>query len=334
MNRNKLRFDSEALVVDYISFNISGFKNPEPIANYLSDFDFNSTLKSAEKVICILKKGHQTRIFIFSKEFLFGVIILLECRTMSMTEDTYFVFSESTKVYKCCISRCNNSGLKESFKYPSPISDCIMKLKGGELAEISDKEMEKLIESIKSKTSESRRSFNKILKIISEKIEPVITDQRFWRILSESQKPIKSELSGPSEIRSTDILGPTQNALNKQAKKRSKGSSIFADVLLTPQARRKSSSLLPMEKSRLTMVTEDSFSNGLAPSGLSVNHDSFSNSIKEIEIKTRLRRAQLLYSSERSEQYLAILINMGVNRWKEKLHAILNILVFLLKEKV
>jgi hypothetical protein len=35
--------------VDYISFNISGFKDPEPIANYLSDFDFNSILKSNEK---------------------------------------------------------------------------------------------------------------------------------------------------------------------------------------------------------------------------------------------------------------------------------------------
>lgn len=49
MNRNKLSFESENLVVDYISFNISGFKDPEPIAKYLSSFGFNSILKSNEK---------------------------------------------------------------------------------------------------------------------------------------------------------------------------------------------------------------------------------------------------------------------------------------------
>ena len=49
MNPNKLTFESENLVVDYISFNISGCADPEPIANYLSEFGFNSILKSNEK---------------------------------------------------------------------------------------------------------------------------------------------------------------------------------------------------------------------------------------------------------------------------------------------
>ena len=49
MNPNKLTFESENLVVDYISFNISGCTDPEPIANYLSEFGFNSILKSNEK---------------------------------------------------------------------------------------------------------------------------------------------------------------------------------------------------------------------------------------------------------------------------------------------
>lgn len=50
---NKLTFKSENLVVDYISFNITDFtdcRNPEPIANYLSDsFGFNSVLKESFK---------------------------------------------------------------------------------------------------------------------------------------------------------------------------------------------------------------------------------------------------------------------------------------------
>ena len=50
MNENKLSFDSENLVVDYISFNISGLVDPEPIANYFSEsLSFNSVLKETFK---------------------------------------------------------------------------------------------------------------------------------------------------------------------------------------------------------------------------------------------------------------------------------------------
>ena len=46
MSKNKLSFESEKLVVDYISFNITGCKDPGRIANYLSDsFGFNSVVK-------------------------------------------------------------------------------------------------------------------------------------------------------------------------------------------------------------------------------------------------------------------------------------------------
>ena len=46
MSKNKLSFESERLVVDYISFNIPGSDNTESIANYLSDsFGFNSVVK-------------------------------------------------------------------------------------------------------------------------------------------------------------------------------------------------------------------------------------------------------------------------------------------------
>lgn len=49
MNENKLSFANQNLVVDYISFNISGLRHTEPIANYLFNFGFNSILKSNEK---------------------------------------------------------------------------------------------------------------------------------------------------------------------------------------------------------------------------------------------------------------------------------------------
>ena len=46
MNQNKLSFESENLVVDYLPFNITGCKDPRPIANYLSNsFGFNSVVK-------------------------------------------------------------------------------------------------------------------------------------------------------------------------------------------------------------------------------------------------------------------------------------------------
>ena len=45
MNQNKLTFESQNLVVDWIGFNIEGLTDLEPIANYLSEsLGFNSTI--------------------------------------------------------------------------------------------------------------------------------------------------------------------------------------------------------------------------------------------------------------------------------------------------
>jgi len=44
MLQNKLSFESENVVVDWIGFNIQGLIDPKPIANYLFHFGFNSTL--------------------------------------------------------------------------------------------------------------------------------------------------------------------------------------------------------------------------------------------------------------------------------------------------
>ena len=44
MNQNKFTFQSENLVLDYISFNIPGSDNTESIAKYLFEkFNFNTT---------------------------------------------------------------------------------------------------------------------------------------------------------------------------------------------------------------------------------------------------------------------------------------------------
>ena len=46
---NKLTFESENLVVDYISFNIPGSDNTESIAKYLFEkFNFNSTFAKGQ----------------------------------------------------------------------------------------------------------------------------------------------------------------------------------------------------------------------------------------------------------------------------------------------
>jgi len=45
MNQNKLSFESENLVVDWVGFNIEGSTDLEPIANYFFEsLGFNSTV--------------------------------------------------------------------------------------------------------------------------------------------------------------------------------------------------------------------------------------------------------------------------------------------------
>ena len=46
----KINFQTENLVVDWISFNIKGLTDPEPIARYLFEsFRFNSTIRKGSK---------------------------------------------------------------------------------------------------------------------------------------------------------------------------------------------------------------------------------------------------------------------------------------------
>jgi len=65
MNQNKFSFESENLVVNYISFNITGLANTESIAKHLFEkFNFNSTFAKGQNGtpkswFYLLKNQHQ-----------------------------------------------------------------------------------------------------------------------------------------------------------------------------------------------------------------------------------------------------------------------------------
>ena len=70
-------------------------------------------------------------------------------------------------------------------------SDFILKLKGGS-DELNNEQQERLVKSILARTPESdlnEISINKLLKKLLEIIDPVISDQRFWKILTELERP-------------------------------------------------------------------------------------------------------------------------------------------------
>ena len=243
--------------------------------------DFKNTLKNP--VTWIITKGKKTLILIFSKEVLVAVFIFLESRYIEPNVD-WSSFS-SSQVYQSCVIKSDTSGFLTS---PSHIQDYILKSRGG--VEFTDEQQDKLANSILAKTPESDLddiSINKLLQKLLEIIDPVISNQKLWRILSELEKPLKPQLSDGNPISSTDILGTAQNVQNKQTK--SKGSSsIFAEAFSNP------SKLSPMQKRVQLKMAK----NNLESSGLSRNHEQLSENIQFIEKLTRLRRAQPLYPSQ------------------------------------
>ena len=258
----------------------------------IKDIGFRSTLKNL--VTWIIRKGKHIVILLFSKEVLVAFFIFF--KSSYIEPNIYPPSFTSSQVYQSCVIKSDNLRFLNS---PSRISDFILKLKGGsdEFIFINE-EQERLINSILARTPQSdldEISINKLLKRLLEIIDPVISDQRFWRILSEFGKPIKSELPGPSEVRSTDILGPY--APDKQAKIRYGGSpSFFAEAskINIPNTRK----LSPMQNRVQLKMAQNNFSNNLESSGLSRNHEELSKNSQFIEKLTRLRRAQPLYPSQ------------------------------------
>lgn len=115
---------------------------------------------------------------------------------------------------------------------------------GNTLPENSDQSLEKVNESLResfrlnkleknlaSKSGDNSKSFldsslNKIVIGILEKMEPIIGNPRFWRILSETQKPVKSELPILVQSSSKDSMD-----LKPQKISGKRSSSGFAEAL-------------------------------------------------------------------------------------------------------
>jgi len=92
-------------------------------------------------------------------------------------------------------------------------------------------DFEKLQKSMVSKSGEDSRSFsdqsfNKIVLGVLHKLEPLIGNPKFYRLLAETTKPINSELS-------VSIKAPSKADmdLNPQKVSSKRGSSIFAEAL-------------------------------------------------------------------------------------------------------
>lgn len=184
-----------------------------------------------------------------------------------------------------------------------PIEVIVQDIRGGSSDQTTDsdhridKETEKLMRSVQAKAPQSpynESSLNKSLKKIIKVIDPVVSDPKFWRLVSESQKPTNSTLPTPSKVQSIDILGFAENKPknNLQMRKPFMGVDAFP-VLPQGQGARanKNRALL------LRMNENNQISGGLTPSGLSVNHNTFSEATQNIEKLTQRRRAEPLFTS-------------------------------------
>lgn len=126
-------------------------------------------------------------------------------------------------------------------------------LRGGmdNLPENPDQNLEKINESLKesvrfdklqknitSKSVEDSKSFtdksfNKIVIGIIDKMEPIIGNPKFLRLLMETQKPVESELSISVKSSSKDIMDPKPQKISAK-----RSSSIFAEALVPINPRR------------------------------------------------------------------------------------------------
>jgi len=81
MNQKKLTFESENLVVDWISFNAKGLTDLEPIAKYLLEFGFNSfqlnKQEGLSRMVILFKHPKNRFHVIFSRpiEYWNGIVI-------------------------------------------------------------------------------------------------------------------------------------------------------------------------------------------------------------------------------------------------------------------
>jgi hypothetical protein len=90
------------------------------------------------------------------------------------------------------------------------------------------------------------------------------------------------------------IKTKSSNEKDTQPKTTSKKFSIFAEALIMPESKKRHNLLLPVAN----IPIEDSFKNGLAPSGLKENHEKLPENVQLIEKRARVRRTDPSYPSE------------------------------------
>lgn len=108
-------------------------------------------------------------------------------------------------------------------------------------------------------------SINKLLIKIWNFINPIVSSETLWKILSEFEKPFKPQLPNWNPITSTDIIGSAQKLPENPAKIRSKGSLLFVEALVNLH--------LHTLKKHASNQDQNSLSNGLVVSRLSLNHE-------------------------------------------------------------
>jgi hypothetical protein len=87
--------------------------------------------------------------------------------------------------------------------------------------------------SVEDSESFTDKSFNKIVIGILDKMEPIIGNPKFLRILAETQKPVKSELSISVQSSSKDSMDPKPQKISAK-----RSSSMFAEALVPINPRR------------------------------------------------------------------------------------------------
>ena len=209
-----------------------------------------------------------------------------------MDQDSHFVLSQPPQVLISRLQSYDSS--YEDRKLNKHIKEYILRIQGGSNDNSNDdieelNRMEQLQTSIISKTKKSlpkKLSINKILQRIFRIIDPVISRQEFWKILKLLEIPTEFESSEPNQVKWSEP--------SKKSERATKKSSLFAEAFLVPPPDKKHYWISPMTNNSI----ENSFSHGLTASGISTNHSLLGEESQNIEIKTRLRRAQPLYPSE------------------------------------
>jgi len=192
MTQNKLSFESENLVLDYISLNISGCTDPGPIANYLSDsFGFNSVVKEtfqgkSEDLILKSRNGYKVsfircRYNPESNNYWTGLIV-----RFSGKNGKYFYSLVQKKLIDWCIFdlSCTNLGRLDLYSF--------RKSKPSDQGELLESFMENSCEKINAKSKRKKASWKQTSRGLIMRIGNR-SNSNYYRVY-EKTKQINSEV--------------------------------------------------------------------------------------------------------------------------------------------